>query len=181
MSAPTPSGLYGLLAEFHAPEEIVKAAAGVYAAGYRKVDAYTPYPMEDVLDALHLHRTHVPMLALTGGVLGLVGGFALQYWSSVNAYPLNIGGRPLFSWPAFIVPAFETTVLGAAVATVLGMLLLNGFPQPYHPVFNVKSFATASRDRFFLCVESRDPKFDLQGSRELLMRLGAHEVSEVQP
>jgi hypothetical protein len=181
MKAPLAERPYGLLAEFHAPEEIVKAAEGVYAAGYRKVDAYTPYPMEDVLDALHLHRTQVPKLALTGGVLGLVGGFALQYWSSVIEYPMNIGGRPFFSWPAFIVPTFETTVLGAAFATVIGMLLLNGFPQPYHPVFNVKSFATASRDRFFLCVESRDPQFDAQKTGELLKRLGAYEVSEVMP
>jgi hypothetical protein len=179
MSAARAPGLYGLLAEFHAPEEIVKAAEGVYAAGYRKVDAYTPYPMEDVLDALHLHRTQVPKLALAGGVAGLVGGFALQYWSSVIEYPMNIGGRPFFSWPAFIVPTFETTVLGAAFATVIGMLLLNGFPQPYHPVFNVKSFATASRDRFFLCVESQDPRFDAQKTRELLKGLGAYEVSEV--
>ena len=181
MSVPTPPELYGLLAEFHAPEEIVKAAEAVHAAGYRQVDAYTPYPMEDVLDALHLHKTHVPKLALAGGLLGLAGGWALQYWASVIEYPMNIGGRPFNSWPAFIVPTFETTVLGAAFATVFGMLLLNGFPQPYHPVFNVKSFATASRDRFFLCIESRDPKFDRAMTRELLRGLGASEVSEVEP
>jgi hypothetical protein len=177
MSAP----LYGLLAEFHAPGELVKAAEAVHAAGYRKVDAYTPYPMEEVLDALHLHKTHVPRLALIGGLLGMAGGWGLQYWSSVIEYPMNIGGRPFFSWPAFIVPTFETTVLGAAFAAVFGMLLLNGFPQPYHPVFNVKSFATASRDRFFLCIESGDPKFDKDQTRELLRGLGAYEVSEVEP
>ena len=172
--------LYGLMAEFHSPEAIVKAAEAVHAAGYRKVDAYTPYPMEEVLDALHLHETHVPKLALAGGLLGMAGGWGLQYWSSVVEYPMNIGGRPFFSWPAFIVPTFETTVLGAAFATVIGMLLLNGFPQPYHPVFNVKSFATASRDRFFLCIESRDPKFDQEQTRQLLKGLGAYEVSEVE-
>ena len=177
MSAP----LYGLLAEFHAPEEIVKAAHGVHAAGYRKVDAYTPYPMEDVLDALHLHETHVPQLALAGGLLGMAGGWGLQYWTQVIAYPLNIGGRPAYAWPAFVIPTFETTVLGAAFATVIGMLLLNGFPQPYHPVFNVKRFATASRDRFFLCIEARDERFDLEKTRALLKGLGAYEVSEVQP
>jgi hypothetical protein len=173
--------LFGLLAEFHSPEEIVKAAEAVHAAGYRHVDAYTPYPMEEVLDALHLHETHVPKLALAGGIAGLVGGYVLQYWASVIEYPMNIGGKPLHSWPAFIVPTFETTVLLAAFATVIGMLLLNGFPQPYHPVFNVKSFATASRDRFFLCIEARDERFDLQRTRELLAGLGASEVSEVQP
>jgi hypothetical protein len=173
--------LYGLLAEFHAPEEIVKAAHGVRAAGYRRVDAYTPYPMEEVLDALHLHETHVPQLALAGGLLGMAGGWGLQYWTQVIAYPLNIGGRPAYAWPAFVIPTFETTVLGAAFATVIGMLLLNGFPQPYHPVFNVKSFATASRDRFFLCIEARDERFDLVKTRELLLRLGASEVSEVAP
>jgi hypothetical protein len=173
--------LYGLLADFHSPQEIARAAEAVYAAGYRRVEAYTPYPMEEVLDALHLHKTHVPKLALAGGLLGMAGGWGLQYWSSVIEYPLNVGGRPLNSWPAFVVPTFETTVLGAAFATVIGMLLLNGFPQPYHPVFNVKSFATASRDRFFLCIESSDPKFDLHQTRELLKGLGAYEVSEVAP
>jgi hypothetical protein len=173
------ASLYGLMAEFRAPEGIVRAAEAVHAAGYRKVDVYTPYPMEEVLDALHLHENHVPKLALAGGLLGMLGGWGLQYWTSVIAYPMNIGGRPFFSWPAFVVPTFETTVLGAALATVFGMLLLNGFPQPYHPVFNVKRFATASRDRFFLCIESRDPKFDAQKTGELLRGLGAAEVSEV--
>jgi hypothetical protein len=173
--------IYGLLAEFHSPQEMVKAAGAVHAAGYRKVDAYTPYPMEEVLDALHLHETHVPKLALAGGLLGLVGGWGLQYWTAVIAYPMNVGGRPPYSWPSFVVPTFETTVLGAALATVVGMLLLNGFPQPYHPVFNVKSFATASRDRFFLCIESGDPKFDVQRTGELLRGLGASSVSEVHP
>ena len=175
------TALYGLLAEFRAPEEIVRAAERVHAAGYRKVDAYTPYPMEEVLDALHLHESHVPKLALAGGLVGMAGGWGLQYWSQVIAYPLNIGGRPFNSWPAFVIPTFETTVLGAALATVVGMLLLNGFPQPYHPVFNVKSFATASRDRFFLCIEARDPRFDLEKTRELLRGLGASEVSEMTP
>ena len=173
--------LHGLLAEFYTPAEIVKAARQVHAAGYRKVDAYTPYPMEEVLDALHLHKTHVPKHVLAGGLFGMATGWGLQYWSSVIEYPMNIGGRPFNAWPAFIVPTFETTVLFAAFAAVFGMLALNGFPQPYHPVFNVPSFATASRDRFFLCIESEDPKFDREKTRDFLKGLGAAEVSEVQP
>ena len=172
---------YGLLAEFHTPAAIVKAAAAVHAAGYRKVDAYTPYPMEEVLDALHLHETHVPKLVLAGGLFGMATGWGLQYWSSVIEYPMNIGGRPFNAWPAFIVPTFETTVLFAAFAAVFGMLALNGFPQPYHPVFNVPSFATASRDRFFLCIESGDAKFDGEQTREFLKGLGAADVQEVAP
>lgn len=174
-------GLHGLMAEFEAPAALVKAARAVHAAGYRKVDAYTPYPMEEVLDALDLHHSHVPKLVLAGGLIGLAGGWGLQYWASVVAYPMNIGGRPFNSWPAFVVPAFETTVLFAAFAAVLGMLALNGFPQPYHPVFNVPSFSAASRDRFFLCIESGDPRFDLEATRKLLQGLGAacvHEVPE---
>jgi hypothetical protein len=178
MSRPAP---YGLLAEFHSPVEIVRAAAAVHAAGYRKVDAYTPYPIEEVLDALHLHRTHVPKLALAGGLFGLAAGWGLQHWSSVIEYPLNIGGRPFNAWPSFIVPTFETTVLFAALATVFGMLALNGFPEPYHPVFNVPSFVRASRDRFFLCIEAGDPRFDAEKTREFLKGLGAADVSEVEP
>jgi hypothetical protein len=171
--------VYGLLAEFHGPKELVRAAHAVHAAGYRKVDAHTPYPVEEVLEALHLHHSHVPKLVLGGGLLGLAVGWALQYWTSVVDYPLNVGGRPLNSWPAFVVPAFETTVLFAAVAAVLGMLALNGFPQPHHPLFNAPRFAAASRDRFFLCIEAGDPKFDREKTREFLRGLGAAEVEEV--
>jgi hypothetical protein len=178
MSAPA---LYGLLAEFKEPGALVKAARAVRAAGYRKLDAYTPYPMEEVLDALHLHHNHVPKVVLGGGLFGLAAGFGLQYWASVIEYPMNIGGRPFNSWPAFVVPAFETTVLFAALAAAVGMLALNGFPQPYHPVFNVPAFLAASRDRFFLCVEAGDPKFDLEKTRGLLRDLGAEAVSEVAP
>ncbi len=178
MSGPA---LHGLLAEFHAPAELVKAARAVHAAGYRKVDAYTPYPMEEVLDALHLHETHVPKLVLAGGLFGFAAGWGLQYWASVVEYPMNIGGRPFNSWPAFVVPSFETTVLFAAFGAVFGMLALNGLPEPYHPVFNVPSFGAASRDRFFLCIEAEDPRFDLAATRDFLRGLGAAEVSEVMP
>jgi len=174
-------GLYGLMAEFDSAAGIVRAAEAVHRAGYRKVDAYTPYPMEEVLDALHLHRTHVPKIVLAGGILGLLAGFGLQYYCSVIAYPMNIGGRPIAAWPAWVVPAFETTVLFSALAAVFGTLALCGFPQPYHPVFNVPGFALASRDRFFLCVEAADPKFDPEATRELLRGLGPASVAEVEP
>lgn len=169
--------LYGLVAEFHTPGDLVQAAHQVHAAGYRKVDAYTPYPMEEVIEALHLGHSQLPKLVLAGGIAGLLGGWGLQYWSSVIEYPMNIGGRPFNAWPAFVVPAFETTVLLAALTAVVGMLVLNGLPRPYHPVFNAPGFATASRDRFFICIEANDPKFDRQTTREFLSRLGA-EVAE---
>jgi hypothetical protein len=169
--------LYGLLAEFHSPRDLVRAAHAVHAGGYTKVDAFTPYPMEEVIEALHLGRSHVPKLVLAGGIAGLAGGWGLQYWASVIEYPTNIGGRAFNAWPAFVVPAFETTVLFAALAAVLGMLALSGLPQPYHPVFNAPGFATASRDRFFLCIEAADPRFDREATRQLLQGLGA-EVTE---
>jgi hypothetical protein len=172
--------IYGLLAEFHTPAEVVKAARGVREAGYRRVDGYSPFPIEELSEALHFHKSHLPKIVLGGGILGAFAGWALEYWSSVIAYPLNIGGRPFNAWPAFIVPAFETTILFAAGSAVLGMLALNGLPQPYHPVFNAPSFALATRDRFFICVEATDPRFDRRETRTFLESLGASEVSEVE-
>jgi hypothetical protein len=165
--------LYGLVAQFETPGDLIKAAHAVHAQGYTVVDAYTPYPMEEVIEALHLGHSQLPKLVLAGGIAGLVGGWGLQYWSSVIEYPLNIGGRPFNAWPAFVVPAFETTVLLAALTAVVGMLLLNGLPRPYHPIFNAPGFATASRDRFFICIEAKDPKFDRAATREFLEGLGA--------
>ncbi len=172
-------GLYGLMAEFDTAAGIVRAAREVHARGYRKVDAYTPYPMEEVTDALHLHKTRVPLVVLCGGIAGLLFGWGLQYYTAVIDYPINIGGRPTNAWPAFVVPTFETTVLFSAFAALIGMLALNGLPRPYHPVFNVPAFVRASRDRFFLAVEVEDPKFELDATRELLRSLGAVDVAEV--
>ena len=172
--------IYGLLAEFHSPSEVVEAAEKVHAAGFSKVDGYSPYPIEELSEALELHKSHLPKLVLAGGLTGLLAGFGLEYWASVIVYPMNIGGRPFLSWPAFIVPAYETTILFAAGTAVLGMLFLNGLPEPYHPVFNVPGFALASRDKFFLCIEAADPKFDRVLTAKFLKGLGASVVSEVE-
>jgi hypothetical protein len=172
--------LYGLMAEFDTPAELIRAVERVRAAGYRKVEAYTPYPIEEVSHALGLHHSWMSLIVLVGGLLGGIGGYFLQYWINLYAYPLNIGGRPLHSWPAFIVPTFECTILVAALFAVFGMFALNGLPQPYHPVFNVPRFALASRDRFFLVIEAVDPKFDPDATRSFLADLNASEVSEVE-
>jgi hypothetical protein len=169
------------MAEFREPAEVVAAARAVCAEGYRKVDAYSPYPIEALNEALGFHRSWLPPLVLLGGMAGALGGYALQYWASVLEYPMNIGGKPYHSWPAFIPPTFETTILLAALTAVLGMLALNGLPEPYHPVFNVPSFALASRDRFFICIEAADPKFSLDGTRAFLQGLGASAISVVEP
>jgi hypothetical protein len=172
-------GMYGLMAEFHTAEELVEAAHQVHAAGFHHVDAFTPYPIEEVSHALGLNRSKLPLIVLGGGITGGLAGYLLQYWSQVIEYPLNIGGRPFHSWPAFIVPTFETTILFAALSAVLGMFALNGLPEPYHPVFNVPRFALASRDRYFLVIEARDPKFDPEETRRFLLDLHASEVSDV--
>ncbi len=178
----TPHGkpkVYGLMAEFHTAEELIEAAHKVHDAGFKHVDAFTPYPIEEVSHALDLPRSKVPLIVLGGGLTGMAAGYFLQYWASVLEYPMNIGGRPFHSWPAFIVPTFEMTILFAAASAVLGMFALNGLPQPYHPVFNVPAFALASRDRYFLVIEARDPKFSLEETRRFLLDLHASEVSDV--
>jgi ActD protein len=181
MKPSTTPEIYGLMAEFHEPTDVVEAAERAYASGYRRMDGYSPYPLEPLGEALHLHHSRLPLLVLIGGVLGFVGGFALCYWSSVIEYPLIIGGKPLNSWPAFIAPTFETTILMAALTAVFGMLALNGLPEPYHPVFNVPSFALATRDRFFLCIEATDPRFNRETTKQFLESLpGVSGVSEVE-
>jgi len=173
------SHIYGVMAEFETPEELIHAAKALREAGYRRFDAFTPFPVEGLTEALGLRRNAVSAVALLGGLLGGVGGFFLQYWAAAITYPINIGGRPLNSWPAFIPVTFELTVLGASLFAVFGMLALNRLPQPHHPVFNVDRFSQASTDRFFLCIETRDPKFRLEEAARLLHSLHAHHVSEV--
>jgi hypothetical protein len=172
--------IYGLMAEFDNPTAIVAAARRAYEEGYRKMDAYTPIPVEELTEALGFKRTRLPLVVLIGGIIGCLGGYGLQYWVSAIEYPLNVGGRPYHSWPSFIPVTFETTILCAALFAVFGMLALNGLPQPYHPVFNTARFELASRNTFFLCIESADPRFDLERTRAFLKSLEPREVTDVE-
>ena len=171
--------IYGLLAEFEDRDRLLEAAHRTREAGYRSVDAYTPLPVEGLADAIGFHHTRLPWVVFTGAVLGAVGGFGLQLYASAVHYPLNIGGRPLNSWPAFIPITFELTILGASLFAVFGLLALNGLPTPHHPLFNVDRFELASREALFLCVKSKDPKFDRGATRAFLESLGPKEVAEV--
>jgi len=170
---------FGVMGEFSTPEALLAATKKAREAGYKHVEAYTPFPIEGLAEAVGFRWTAVPLLTLMGGVGGGLTGFGLQYWVAAITYPLNIGGRPLNSWPAFIPVTFELTVLGASIFAVVGMLALNKLPQPYHPVFNVERFAQASTDKFFLCIEARDPKFDLAETSRFLQSLHAEHVNEV--
>src|SRR5918912_1689054 len=172
--------VYGVMAEFDNPTDAVAAAHHARAAGYSRMDAYSPYPVEALSEAVGLPKNNLPLIVLIGGILGGLGGYLMQYYLSAINYPINVGGKPLHSWPAFIPITFETTVLGAALFAVFGMLALNGLPEPYHPVFNAPSFALASRDRFFVLVESRDPLFDRERTAEFLRSLGPLEVTDVE-
>src|SRR6202451_1428168 len=173
--------IYGVMAEFNNPTALVNAAREARALGYRKLDAYTPLPSEELNEALHLSKSKLPLIVLIGGILGGITGFLMQYYITVIYFPINVAGRPLDSWPMYIVITFELTILFAAISAVLGLLALCGLPMPYHPTFNVPRFALASRNRFFLCIEARDPLFDITGTTAFLESLEPREVSQVAP
>ena len=172
--------LYGVIAEFENPSDLVAAARRVYSLGYRRINGYSPYPIEELSEAIGFTHTSLPLIVFIGGLVGGIGGFLMQYYIEVIDYPINVGGKPFNSWPAFIPITFEMTVLVAAFSAVLGMLVLNKLPQPYHPVFNLPNFALATRDRFFLAIEANDPKFDHAEVIALLKSLNALEVSDVE-
>ena len=173
------TGIYGLLAEFEDVNDAIVAARRVYAAGYRKVDAYAPFPVEELSDAIGFHKNGVALVCLVGGLLGCIGAFTLQWWINNISYPINIGGRPFNSWPSFIIVTFEMTILFSGLSAVFGMLALNGLPMPYHPVFNVPKFERASKDRFFVIIFSSDKKYDAAGTRAFLEGLNPLSVEEV--
>jgi hypothetical protein len=172
--------LYGLMAEFDNPTDLVAAARRSYEEGYRMINGYTPYPIEELAEAIGFHKTGMPLLVLIGGIVGAVLGYGMQYYLAAVDYPINVGGRPFHSWPSFIPITFETTVLCAALAAVFGMLALNNLPQPYHPVFNAPDFELASRDRFFLAIEAKDPQFDYEKTLKFMKTLNAREVVDVE-
>jgi hypothetical protein len=173
--------VYGLMAEFDSPEALLEASHRAFAEGFRRMDAYSPFPVDGLAEAIGFPRTRVPLIVLIGGIVGCVGGFWLQYWVSVIDYPINIGGRPLNSWPSFIPVTFELTILLAALAAFFSVLALNRLPMPYHPVFNVERFELASRNRFFLCIEAADNKFELERTRRFLDEIGSLGTYEVEP
>lgn len=173
------STLYGLVAEFDSPAALLEATRKAYGAGYRRMDAYSPFPVEELSEALGVRKDYVSLITLAGGLLGGLSAYALQWWINKIAYPINIGGRPLHSWPAFIIVTFEMTILFAGIAAVVGMLALNGLPLPHHPVFNARAFERVSRDRFVLCIEALDPQFDSFRTRTFLERLEPISLEEV--
>lgn len=171
--------IYGLMAEFDSPTDLVLAARKTHEAGYRKIDAYSPFPVEELAEAIGFEHNGVPLVVLIGGILGCAGGYLMQWWIATVSYPVNIGGRPMHSWPSFIVVTFEMTILCAVLSAVFGMLALNGLPMPYHPVFNVPRFAFATKDRFFLIVFSTDPKYSSSATRSFLEGLSPRSITEV--
>ena len=177
---PPREGIYGIIAEFATPTELVHATEQAHEEGYRRMECYTPYPVEEAASALHFHKTSVPLICLLGGLAGVTVAYLMEVWINVYAYPLNIAGRPLFSWPAFIIPAYEWTILFAGLSAAFGMIAQNGLPQLYHPLFNAPNFRNgATTDKFFLCLEATDPKFSLTGTRAFLEQFPAISVVEV--
>jgi len=172
-------GLYGVVAEFNDPQTLLDAAVATRERGYTSIDAFSPFPIHGLAEAIGFHKSHLSTIVLIMGIIGGTGGFFMQWYANVVAYPLNIGGKPLNSWPAWIPITFECAILLAAFGAVFGMLALNGLPMPYHPVFNVRRFDSASRDKFFLVIQARDPRFRLDEARGFLQTLGPREVTDV--
>jgi hypothetical protein len=171
--------IYGLLAEFETPQQLLEATRRTRQAGYREVDAFAPYPVEGLATELGMRKTRMPVLVLLTALVGTAAGFGMQYWTMKVDYPFDAGGRPYNSWPAFLPIVFEVMVLVASLSALLGMLFLNGLPQPYHPLFRVERFAEANSFRFFLCVEAADPRFDREATAGFLAGLAAARVIEV--
>jgi hypothetical protein len=171
--------LYGVMAEFDSVQALVDASKHAVSAGFTRLEAYSPIPVEELNDIIHKRRTKLTSMILMGGLTGMATGFALQYWASAIEYPLNVGGRPYATWPAFVVPSYELTILFSALTAAIGMFALNGLPQPYHPVFNVERFSMASSDKFFLVIESVDPRFDHTATTRFLQEQGAKGVYDV--
>ncbi|HEX8833166.1 MAG TPA: DUF3341 domain-containing protein [Abditibacteriaceae bacterium] len=174
------SPVYGMMAEFDTPEAMMDACVAAREAGYTKIDGFSPFPVEGLSTALNERDSRVPYLTLFGGIMGFCTGYGMQYITGVVTYPINIGGRPLHSWPTFGPPTFELTVLFACITGIVSMIVLNGLPSLYHPVFNVPGFERASTDRFFLLVESKDAKFDVEGTRQFMQSLNPLSVNEVE-
>src|SRR5580704_1279687 len=170
------TAIYGLMAEFDSPSDLVAAARRTYEAGYKKIDAYTPFPVEELSEAIGFPKNGVALVVLIGGIIGCLSGYLMQWWIATVSYPVNVGGRPYHSWPSFIVVTFEMTILFSVLSAVFGMLALNGLPMPYHPVFNVPRFALATKDRFFLIVFSSDPKYNAMATRDFLQSLGPRSI-----
>ena len=177
--SPITSTAYGLMAEFDSAQDLMAAAHKTHEAGYQKIDAFSPFPIEGLAEAIGFHKNRVPLVVLIGGLIGGLSGYALQYWVAAITYPTNIGGRPYHSWPSFIIVTFEMPLLFAGLSAVFGMLALNGLPMPYHPVFNVAEFRKASENKFFLVVFSSDPKYDSAGTRSFLQGLAPRMIAEV--
>jgi hypothetical protein len=178
--ANTTPPFYGLMAEFDSAQALLDAAVKVRAAGYTRADAYSPFPIHGLSEALGFKERLVAPIVFMAGMTGLIGGFGLQYVTSVEWLPLNIGGRPFNSWVSFIPVTFEVTILFAALSAVFGMIALNGLPHPYHPVFNADRFHLASQSSFFLAIEATDPKFDAHDTQQFLSSLKAREVVTVE-
>ncbi len=174
-----PTDLHGIMIEFDETQPLIDAVNKAYAAGYRKLDCYSPIPVEGLTDAMRFKDKKVPGLMFLGGLTGCSLAFLLQLSGMAWFYPVNIGGKPLFSWPQYIVPCFEMTILFTALTGVFSMIVLNGLPTLYHPVFNVPGFEAASSDRFFLCLESEDANFDRTATLQFARTLGGLRVAEV--